>query len=223
LFRLPDGTQALAHCPDEYNKIEIEELASGQRLTTRTGEALDFFHSRLQVSPGGTYLLSSGWVWHPLDHIQIYRIADVLKEPKQLDLAQDVPQLDALYEIQSATFQSDDVLLITGDSADTKEPKPYLAGCSLGERKVLFSTPLEAIPGTIMPAGPEHTVGFYGHPKLFENRSGNVVHEWPELKSGQQNSSIIHHVEKIPPLALDPIRKRFAIADEKQITVIQLA
>lgn len=160
---------------------------------------------------------------HPLDCIQIYRIADVLKDPKQLDLAQDVPRLDALYEIHSAAFQSDDVLLITGDSADTKQPQAYLAGCSLGERKVLFSTPLEAIPGTIMPAGPEHTVGFYGHPRLFENRSGKVVHEWPELKSGQQNSTIIHHVEKIPPLALDPTRKRFVIAEEKQITVIQLA
>ncbi|HTD85347.1 MAG TPA: hypothetical protein VK850_02125, partial [Candidatus Binatia bacterium] len=129
---------------------------------------------------------------------------------------------DPPFEINHATFRSDDVLLLVGDSADTTLPKAHLAGYSLGERKVLFSTPMEAIPGTIMPAGPEHVVGFYGHPKLFENCSGKVVHEWPELKSGQQNSSIMHHHDPIPPLALDPMKKRFAVADEKQITVIQL-
>jgi hypothetical protein len=50
IFKLPDGREAIAHCPDEYNKIEIEDIETGQRLTRREGETIDFFHSRLQIS-----------------------------------------------------------------------------------------------------------------------------------------------------------------------------
>src|SRR5204862_1840925 len=114
LFTLPDGTQGLAHCPEEYNKLEIEELASGRRLTTRTGEAVDFFHSRLQVSPGGTYLLSAGWVWHPLDTVQIFRMAVVLKNTEQLDRIHDFELPDPPFEINHATFRSDEVMLFVG-------------------------------------------------------------------------------------------------------------
>src|SRR5262249_3427266 len=85
VFTLPEGTPALVHCPDQYNKLEIEELQTGRRLTTRAGEPVDFFHSRLQVSPGGKYLLSAGWVWHPLDMIQIFRLSEVLDCPGALD------------------------------------------------------------------------------------------------------------------------------------------
>lgn len=225
IFSLPDGTQALAHCPDAYNKIEIEELSSGRRLTERIGKGVDFFHSRLQVSPGGTYLVSAGWVWQPIDAVQIFLVADVLKSPEQLDQYDDfgLCGLPSPVEITHATFQSDDVLLLAGHNGEGVPPKIYLVGYSLGDKKVLFSTPMEEIPGTIMPLGTEHVVGFYGHPKLFENCSGKVVHEWPGLKSGQQDSSIIRNENEIPPLALDPAHKRFAIADEKQITVIQLA
>jgi hypothetical protein len=33
LGRLPDGREIVAHCPDHYNQLEIEELESGRRLT----------------------------------------------------------------------------------------------------------------------------------------------------------------------------------------------
>jgi hypothetical protein len=46
LFALPDGREVIAHCPDEYCKIEIEELISGKRLTQRANKPQDFFHSR---------------------------------------------------------------------------------------------------------------------------------------------------------------------------------
>ncbi len=40
LFKLPDGREVIAHCPDHYNQLEIEELENGKRLdpfiTTKT-------------------------------------------------------------------------------------------------------------------------------------------------------------------------------------------
>src|SRR5438552_3918886 len=35
IFNLPDGRTAIAHCPDSYSKIEIEEIETGRRLTER--------------------------------------------------------------------------------------------------------------------------------------------------------------------------------------------
>ena len=35
-MRLPGGEMAIAHCPNEYCEVEIEEVESGERLTTRS-------------------------------------------------------------------------------------------------------------------------------------------------------------------------------------------
>jgi hypothetical protein len=220
VFALPDGSQALVHCPNRYNKLEVEELESGRPLTTRDGESTDFFHSRLQISPKGKYLLSAGWVWHPLDTIQVFCVSEVLKNPSILDRSCELELPESVYEIHAAAFQNDDVLLMTGDSADSEAPQPNLVAYSLEQSEILYVTKLESVLGTFMPLGNDYAVGFYEYPKLFELRSGKVVASWPELKSGLQNSSIIRH--PIPPLALDPSHNRFAIAGEKQITVIEL-
>jgi hypothetical protein len=52
---LPDGREVLVHCPDGYNRLAIEMLAGGERLSAATDKASDVFHSRLQLSPGGRY------------------------------------------------------------------------------------------------------------------------------------------------------------------------
>lgn len=83
--RLADGRAVIAHCPDEYCKIEPEEVETGRRLTEREGEPADFFHSRLQFSPGERYLLSVGWVWHPFDMVAVYAVGRALAEPASLD------------------------------------------------------------------------------------------------------------------------------------------
>jgi hypothetical protein len=148
VFRLPDGTMALAHCPDEYNKIEIEELVTGRRLTARTCKPQDVFHSRLQISPGGTYLLSAGWVWGSADIIQVFNVRQVLKDPEHLDTWQNI--FDD--EVYSAAFQTDDVLLLNAENENT-ESKGRLVGYSLAESRLMFSTLLDFFLGTIMPVG----------------------------------------------------------------------
>src|SRR5262249_11119680 len=137
VFTLPDGSQALVHCPDSYNKLEIEELESGRRLTTRDGKSIDFFHSRLQISPGGKYLLSAGWIWHPIDLVQLYCISNVLDDPRVLDQSCKFDFSEWPWDVRSACFQSDDVLLLTGESADSKTAGHYLGVYNLQQQQML--------------------------------------------------------------------------------------
>jgi hypothetical protein len=66
LFRINDSV-VLAHCPDSYARIEIEDAETGERLTRNTArKEADLFHSRLAASPGGKRLMSAGWVWPQL-------------------------------------------------------------------------------------------------------------------------------------------------------------
>lgn len=106
LFSLRDGREVLAHCPDEYCRLEIDDLASGERLTkSEQRQPADFFHSRLAASPSGQHLLSAGWIWHPVDAVHVYDVAAALTEPTHLDGAG--LQLDAWAEECSATFLDD--------------------------------------------------------------------------------------------------------------------
>jgi hypothetical protein len=57
---------------------------------------------------------------------------------------------------------------------------------------------------------------------MIDPWTGKVVRRWADLNTGEQNSCIIHHIEKPPPLALDPKNKRFAVAGLDAITVVQL-
>jgi hypothetical protein len=223
IFELPDGRVAIAHCPEEYNKIEIEEIESGKRLAVRQGEAQDFFHSRLQVSPNGEYLISAGWVWHPIDLIQIFSIPEALRNPSYLDQYKRLQLPEELFEINAAAFQKNGKILITGLSdGDSGKQDSFLVRYNPKDWNTELLVPLHEVSGTIMAVGDEHLVGFSEHPKLIEISTGKVIYRWPELKSGNQNSSIIHHLGKLPYLALDPARNRFAVADDKEITVIEL-
>ena len=117
LFDLPDGRTVLAHCPDEYNTLEIEDAETGERLTERTDKSADFFHSRLSVSPGGQYLMSAGWIWHPFDYASLFDIAEALTRPESLDVSPDWRMVASGTEITNAAFAGFDTVLVTSADA----------------------------------------------------------------------------------------------------------
>lgn len=222
IFDLPNGVVGLVYCPQEYNELQVEEIESGRKLTARDGKSPDFFHSRLQVSPDGEYLLSAGWIWHPVDRVILFSLHEALNCARHLDEPLGLELPDEFFEINTAVFQNNNTLLLIGAGEEDESGARFVCRYNFKDSKTEVKSLLQSTPGTFMPVGNDHFVGFYEHPKLFEISSGKVIQTWPELNSGRQISSIIWHLELPPPLALDPENKRFAVAGQKEITVIQL-
>ena len=62
----------------------------------------------------------------------------------------------------------------------------------------------------------------YEYPKVLSVSDGSVVRGWPHISTGQQRSSIIHHRIPIPPFALHPNERMFAVAGDAAITVVRI-
>lgn len=224
LFRLASGRPVLAHCPSEYCRLDIEDLATGEVLTNSSDrKPSDIFHSRLAASPDGRFLLSAGWAWHPVDCVSVYDVEAVLADPTGLDGPGVCPQ--AFAEESSATYFPDGRLaLALHGSIESGKAIP------LGEMRICDAgrpdSPYLVLPtgrlGTVAAIGDAHLLALYGHPRLIELRSGNEVLSWPHLRSGTQTSSIMMMDPEVPPMAVDSSRRRFAIADAEGIVVVQV-
>jgi hypothetical protein len=228
----PDGRIALVHCPNQYNQIEIEDVETGEKLAVHDSKCEDIFHSRLAASGDSRYLLSAGWVWHPVNDIRIYDMEKVWQQPSLLAVRDNYWFTQTDVVVNTAAFVGGDALVVTtsGEEYDPKYVGPdeeqLLRPDSIGvldliSGQLLSQAPLEETAGTLMPVG-DYVVGFFQHPKLIEVATGRVVARWEDLSTGQQNSSIITSGTTMPPLAMDAANKRFAVASDEAITVIQL-
>jgi hypothetical protein len=80
------GRTFIAYCPEHYGSVEIEDAATGERITRSADrKARDFFHSRLAASPHSKRLLTAGWVWHPWDAVGWVDVESALADPTVLD------------------------------------------------------------------------------------------------------------------------------------------
>lgn len=218
LMTFPSGRTILAHCPTEYCRIELEDAETGAPLTRRDNPPQDVFHSRLQFSPDGRYLLSAGWIWHPVDAAFAFDVTRALEQPQSLEQLEHFAPEDDFWEVHAAAFGARDTVVLecSGLEADAL----HLVVYSLSERRVLSAVPLESVLGNFMVMG-EYAVGFYAHPQLVELATGRVVEHWPDLDTGLQGSSIIHHIPHPPPLAVDPAGRRFAVGTARGIEVVR--
>jgi hypothetical protein len=229
-FRLPDGAEALAHCPNEYCELQIEDPATGACWSAPgSGRIQSMFHSRLAANVAGTRILSAGWIWHPFDTVCVLDLNPSSDGRFCFESCKGCCNQGA--EVSSAAFSPSGRLVVTSakDSEDLlsdeagEKVRPGMIGVyELDEQKLASLSPLEDEAGTLMPVGEHYVVGFFRHPKLIEIASGRVLYRWTELKTGEQNSSIMWHKPLPPPLALDPSGGRFAVADERQITIVTL-
>ncbi|MGA9668568.1 MAG: hypothetical protein WBQ94_05125 [Terracidiphilus sp.] len=237
VWNTSDGRTLIAHCPEEYCRMDIEDAETGERLTNGDRKPEDFFHSRLLVNATGTRILSAGWMWHPLDGVVHYDVAEALRSPSHLDSVDNrVPNTGEINiaEAGSACWQTADRLLLGGvsdedeplndEAKEAKERRLNANGIAIydvGSKKYIRSVILGEVPGTMMPVCEQHVVCFYQHPKLISLVSGEVLMEWDDLDSGTQNSSILGD-SKLPPIALDAENNRFAVAGPSGITVVQI-
>jgi hypothetical protein len=205
LFRGPDGRTRVVHCPEHYNRLEIEDAETGKPETQVDARvAADFFHSRLAANPSGTRFLSAGWAWHPWSQISFYEVARALEDPRHLDPVHGTPDGGhvGLSEEVSAAWQTEDRVLIAtsdepeelaeGEEADPRRLRPRGIGVfDLVAGRLISSVVLERPAGTMMPVGTALVLCLFEPPRLVDLQSGEVVHAWPDLATGTQTSSIL--------------------------------
>jgi len=239
LFHGPGGRLLLAHCPEDYCRIELEEAETGRALSScAERKPGDFFHSRLAASPCGKRLLSAGWEWHPWSAVVCFDIALALTDPHHLDHVDHLPYSGSvcLAEESSACWLHDDCIAVAASNEpdDTEEGRNAgvgprllprgLAVFDLARGTCLRSFQLDEPAGTTLAIGAHHVLSLYRHPKLIELSTGEVLHVWTELHSGLQDGSIVWGLEgdaKPPPMAFDAARNRFAIVNGNAITVVE--
>lgn len=226
LFRLPSGRPVIAHCPDEYNELQIDDLETGEPLTRLPGrKARDFFHSRLTASPDGRFLASAGWVWHPWDAVAVFDVEAALRDPNSLDGGGLDISADA--EESSATFLPDGRLAVALFQTEIPEDDtpPAFSELKLFDLRGQGASTETRTPGRvgqIVPVDEHHVLALYQHPRLIDLRDGQVVGSWPEIASGDRTSPIFGASSPTPPMAFDPGNRRYAFADDEGITVLQI-
>ncbi|MBZ4376818.1 hypothetical protein K8612_34730 [Corallococcus sp. AS-1-6] len=223
LHTLPSGRTLLAHCPESYCVVELEDAATGERLTKRDNTPIDIFHSRLQFSPDGRYLASAGWMWHPVDAASVFDVPRALEEPASLDSAALMEGVENGLFLTAVAFGARDTLVFVRLEESRDDARFFLGTYSLTEKKVLSEVALEDPAGPLMVVDAEHVVDFFGHPKLVSRSTGRVVRRWEDLDTGKVLASIRHHLPPPPPFALDAAHRRFAVGTASGIEVVTLA
>lgn len=241
------GRTLLAHCPEEYNRIEIEDAITGERLTASADrEPCDFFHSCLQANPAGTRLLSAGWVWHPINVVAIFDIALAIREPGTLDEIEGYTDDDddddsqnrestadeaGMGEQYSTCWQTDDRALISCDfwnandgarkAGKTMKSPVGVVVYEIPTGRCVQTVDLGRTAGIMMPVGDDRFVSFRGHPRLISLADGSVIAEWPDLPTEDLSSCFSERRDNLPsPLALDPVNHRFAVFRDDAIHVV---
>lgn len=223
--RLKSGRAVLMHCPDEYCRLEIEDLASGERLTASNArQPADFFHSRLATSPDGRYLISAGWVWHPFDSVKVFDVEAAIAMPSHLD-GEGLAGGHLWADESSAAFLSRHRMGVALRGWEEEEDGPqeatrlHVIDLHQPDQSALVETSSRL--GALMPVGSRHVLALYGHPRLIDIESGKELQSWPHLKTGSRTSSILAGGVDEPPMALDAKGGRIAIADAEGVSVLQ--
>lgn len=230
LWRSASGRCLLAHCPEDYNRLEIEDAETGRRLTeSEAREPIDYFYSGLAASPSGHRLVSAGWVWHPWRLVVHTEIAPALEAPRRLDAFDDLhagPDMD-LGEQCSACWLSDARMIVATEEYSSSVDgscsiQNGLAIYDVAEARLVRTVQTEHPAGLMMPAGEDRVLTFFGHPRLISMSTGEVEQEWPDLVTGATGSLGVGEPPVLPPLALDRAGRRFAVHRDEEIVVITL-
>lgn len=106
----------------QWNRLDVTDPATGTLLTQRTIDHsqqknyLDYFHSRLHISPGKNNFLINGWIWGPQDNVRCGEVGTFLNqyEPSTMH----VDYSNGYNWDRPATFINDDVFVIGVDDPD---------------------------------------------------------------------------------------------------------
>ena len=232
---LKNGRTVIIHCPEEYNRLEMEDPKSGERIgyrqdATRTNDDLaDVFHSRLSISPSGKWLMSNGWYWHPFETVELFSVEAAAEDIRHFN--QPETQAPQPSIAQDAKFLADDRIMIryaegwcdvegneisSKENASTNTVAIWEIGSKSFDSVYHFQQPM----GVLMPINDRYIVDLFEHPKLIDLQTAETVETWDSIDSGKEVSCLTSR-KSYPAVALDTVRKRLAIHNNERIDILE--
>jgi hypothetical protein len=216
----------LAHCPISYCQLDFEDVETGELVTNiNTRGPSDIFHSRLEISYSGKYLMSKGWVWHPVDVVNVFRIDDCFSNPLLLDKT-DYSFPDVGSEICTASF-IDDTQILVGSSDEIIDnerllnlPGKSFAVWNINDNTFSNQNKPEFEFGNLFSIDRTLCWDTYKFPKIINITTGQIIDKAEDVYSGEQKSSILFDTDKQPQIAFDKDRKRLAIKQKDKVIVV---
>lgn len=201
--------------------METGEIVSN----TPARKPQDIFHSRLEMSPDNKYLLTKGWFWHPWDTIELFDIEKCLSDPTLLDNGITMPNVTT--EICAASFIDNTKILVCASNEESlndenKEPIPpgHIAIWNIETNEISKPVKVQGEFGNIFAIDDKRCWDLYNYPKIIALTKGNIIDKIETINSGEQRSSIIHHLDDLPKIAFNKETKRIAIAKNHKIDIL---
>ena len=224
-FATVDDKTYLIHCPISYSQLDFEDVETGEIITNVAGRSPDdSFHSRLEISPNGKFLMSKGWVWHPLDEVNVFDINECIKNPLLLDNPQFHPNVGV--EICTASFIDDKTIIIgSSDEVINEDEIPKLPPkhiCVWNFKTDQISKPIAVKEefGNLFAINSKYVWDLLHFPKIINMNTGEIVDQKKEINSGKQNSSLISDTKDFPSIIFNRQTKQIAIKGDERIEVL---
>lgn len=215
-YTSPTGITYLIHCPMEYCRLDFEEVESGKIVTNiPERDEVDVFHSRLEISPDNKFLMVRGWVWHPLDVVQVYDIEACLQDPQLLDKYENY-SANGPDESSIGAFINDDQILIESPYIEADEEQEDLLKFQLSvwdykKQSIVKGINVAGAFGNIVGIKDNLAWDLYQYPKIIDLQTGEIIDKLEELATGTQGSSIIHHLDQVPNIIYNRKLNKVAI------------
>jgi hypothetical protein len=209
----------------KYCRLDFEDVETGEIVTMHPERKFQhFFHSRLEISPGGRFLISKGWLWDTVDMISSYVIPDCLKNPLLLDVSAPIKKQDdtpekeygSVFDFSSAIFLNDQQLLALAPGANSS-----LYWWDMDNKKVSRKLETGLPLGNLLAIDEHRTWDLFHHPTLIDLETGNIEWQQEDIYSGNQNSSIISDLQ-LPPIAWNRKTGKLAIGGENKVEILTL-
>ncbi|MBT1689468.1 hypothetical protein [Dawidia soli] len=222
-YTSPAGKTYLIHCPIRYDQLDFEDIESGEIVTNISGrKPMDIFHSRLELSPDSKFLMVKGWVWHPLDVCALYDIEACLADPTLLDDGRFLT-VDRFMEQNIGAFINEREVLLGATEPDDELPPHNLATWDFIAGAVKNTVTVSGEFGNIVGVRDGIAWDFYKYPKIIDIQTGVVLDKMEDVAAGEQVSSILHYLKRVPPIVYNRELNKVAVGtSENQIDVFSI-
>jgi hypothetical protein len=215
----------LIHCPIAYNRLDLEDVETGEIITNIEGRKPDDrFYSRLEVSDDGTFLMSKGWLWHPLDEVAVFNTRECIRNPLLLDGPQFYPKVSV--GISAASFIDDNTITIGSSDEVFDEDEvgklPHKHICKWDLKTNTLSNPIKTSGnfGNLFAINSNYVWDLFCFPKIIDINTGEIVEQSKGVNSGKQHSAIINAAGDFPSIIFNKQTKQVAIKGEGKIEVL---